>query len=51
MTPKYLIFPFFCSLLACLALARLAPWLSLMDRPDARNSTGVKCPSSVASPS
>ncbi|WP_417067696.1 MraY family glycosyltransferase [Niveibacterium terrae] len=44
MTPKYLIFPFFCTLLACLGLARLAPWLALMDRPDARKQHGREVP-------
>ncbi|MFA9440718.1 MraY family glycosyltransferase [Uliginosibacterium sp. sgz301328] len=44
MTLKYLLFPFVCSLLACLALARLAPWLSLMDRPDARKQHGREVP-------
>ena len=44
LTPKYLIFPFFCTLLACLGLARLAPWLALMDKPDARKQHGRDVP-------
>ncbi len=44
MTIKYLLFPFFCTLLACFVLARLAPWLSLMDRPDARKLHGRDVP-------
>lgn len=44
MTLKYLLFPFLCSLLACLLLARLAPYLSLMDRPDARKQHGRAVP-------
>ena len=44
MTPKYLIFPFFCTLLACLGLARLAPWIALMDKPDARKRHGRDVP-------
>ena len=44
MTIKYLLFPFFCTLFACLVLARLAPWLSLMDKPDARKCHGRDVP-------
>lgn len=44
MTPKYLIFPFVFALLGCLLLARAAPWLSLMDRPDARKQHGRDVP-------
>ncbi|MFT4171205.1 MAG: MraY family glycosyltransferase [Rhodocyclaceae bacterium] len=44
MTPKYLVSPFIFSLLACLILARLAPWLALMDRPDARKQHGRDVP-------
>lgn len=44
MTFKYLLFPFVCSLLGCLILAHLAPYLSLMDRPDARKQHGRAVP-------
>lgn len=44
MTPKYLLFPFVFSLLGCLLLARLAPWLALMDKPDARKQHGRDVP-------
>ncbi|HEX5127102.1 MAG TPA: MraY family glycosyltransferase [Rhodocyclaceae bacterium] len=44
MTPKYLLFPFVCTLLACVLLARLAPMLSLLDRPDARKQHGRSVP-------
>lgn len=36
MTLKYLLFPFLCCVLSCWVLARLAPGLALLDRPDAR---------------
>jgi len=44
LTPNYLLFGFLFSLLSCLVLARLAPWLALMDRPDTRKRHGRAVP-------
>jgi len=41
---NYLFYPFALSLIFCLVLARLAPWLALMDRPDARKQHGRAVP-------
>lgn len=44
LTFNYLVFPFLTSLSACLLLAWLAPWLSLVDCPDARKQHVGKVP-------
>ncbi|MCX9154893.1 undecaprenyl/decaprenyl-phosphate alpha-N-acetylglucosaminyl 1-phosphate transferase [Niveibacterium sp. 24ML] len=44
MSFNYLFYPFALSLIFCLVLARLAPWLALMDKPDARKQHGRAVP-------